>query len=57
MVSMKRLPYNGSDHFAMLTHLVYHPTIAAEQPEPDACEEDVETAKEIASQPLEDSEK
>lgn len=57
MVSMKRLPYNGSDHFAMLTNLVYHPTVAAEQPEPDACEDDIDTAKEIASQSLEDSEK
>ena len=48
LVTMKRMPYNGSDHFAMSIHLQYDASLEDKQeaPHPDAGEE--EEAKEKA---------
>lgn len=54
LISMKRLPYNGSDHFPMLTQLMYTPAIAPEQEKPMPEKEDVQDAVEIASQRVEE---
>jgi len=46
LVAMKRMPHNGSDHFAMFIHLQYDPSFPAGQEEPVA---DAEEKKEAAA--------
>ena len=52
LVTMKRLPKNGSDHFATFTHIVYNPQMQSRQSAPHADREEVAEAEELASQPL-----
>ncbi|HEY0680515.1 MAG TPA: endonuclease/exonuclease/phosphatase family protein [Chitinophagaceae bacterium] len=51
-ISMRRLPKNGSDHFATLTHLALKEEIRHKQEAPKADSDDMKEAKELASQPL-----
>lgn len=53
LADMKRMPYNGSDHFPIFTHLVYHPPIKKVQPEHSASKEDLKDAKEISQKQVE----
>jgi endonuclease/exonuclease/phosphatase (EEP) superfamily protein YafD len=53
LADMKRMPYNGSDHFPILTHLVYHPPIKKAQPERSASSGDLKDAKEISQKQVE----
>lgn len=53
LVNMVRLPYNGSDHFPILTHLVYHPPIKKEQPEQQPDADDIQDAVEISQKQVE----
>jgi endonuclease/exonuclease/phosphatase (EEP) superfamily protein YafD len=53
LANMRRMPYNGSDHFPILTHLVYHPPIKKVQPEQEASQEDIEDANEISQKQVE----
>ncbi len=48
LVSMKRMPYNGSDHFPMFIHLQYDKTFARRQEKPEADEAEKEEATEKA---------
>lgn len=48
LISMKRLPKNGSDHFAIVTHLQYDNSLASEQKVEHANQEEREEAKEKA---------
>jgi endonuclease/exonuclease/phosphatase (EEP) superfamily protein YafD len=50
LINMKRLPKNGSDHFATFTHLVFKAGLAAVQDAPKADKEEIEEAKEMATQ-------
>ena len=52
LVQMKRLPKNGSDHFATLTHLVLSEELKDQQQEPQADKEELEEASEVAAQPV-----
>jgi endonuclease/exonuclease/phosphatase (EEP) superfamily protein YafD len=52
LVKMKRLPKNGSDHFATFTHLVLSEELKSQQDGPQADKEELEEAREVASQPL-----
>ena len=47
---MKRLPKNGSDHFATLTHLAFA-GMEKKQEAPSADQEELQEAKEIAAKP------
>ena len=49
---MKRLPKNGSDHFATFTHLVLSEKLQNKQEGPRADKDEVEEANEMASQPV-----
>ena len=49
---MVRMPKNGSDHFATLTHLALKKEVAKKQDAPKADKEEMEEAKEMASQPV-----
>jgi endonuclease/exonuclease/phosphatase (EEP) superfamily protein YafD len=51
LVSMRRMPHNGSDHFAMYIHLCFDPSLASQQEEPAADEKEVEEAKEKTAEP------
>ncbi|ANE53432.1 hypothetical protein SY85_11245 [Flavisolibacter tropicus] len=51
LVSMKRMPYNGSDHFAMFIHLQYHPKLKTVQEEPEADAKERADAAEKATAP------
>lgn len=53
LVQMRRMPPNGSDHFATLVHLVYEPRLENQQAAPEASTNDLDEAKDMASQPLE----
>ncbi len=46
LVELRRLPYFGSDHFAVLTVLEHDPAAAAQQDEPTSDAGDVEEAEE-----------
>ena len=48
LVSMERLPYNGSDHFPMFIHIQYNEALPKAQKEPEADADDKEEAKEKA---------
>lgn len=50
LVQMKRLPKNGSDHFATFTHLVLSEELQNKQEEPEADKEELNEASEIAAQ-------
>lgn len=52
LISMKRLPKNGSDHFATVTHLALANEIAEKQDPPEADSAELDEAKELASQPV-----
>lgn len=52
LVRMKRMPKNGSDHFATFTHLAYNANLRNEQEAPKADSEELQEAKETARQPL-----
>lgn len=52
LISMRRLPKNGSDHFATLTHLAFRKDLAREQQPNKADAEELKDAQEMASQPL-----
>jgi endonuclease/exonuclease/phosphatase (EEP) superfamily protein YafD len=52
LVQMKRLPKNGSDHFATFTHLVLSEELKGKQQEPQADKKELEEASEVASQPV-----
>jgi endonuclease/exonuclease/phosphatase (EEP) superfamily protein YafD len=49
LIEMHRMPYNGSDHFAMFIHLQYQPPLAEVQEEPEADEEERQEAAEKAN--------
>lgn len=46
LVSLKRMPYFGSDHFPIFIHLNLEPKMEKHQPEPEADEEEKEWAEE-----------
>jgi endonuclease/exonuclease/phosphatase (EEP) superfamily protein YafD len=50
LITMRRLPKNGSDHFATLTHLAFRKDLAGEQKPNKADAEELQDAKEMASQ-------
>ncbi len=52
LVKMKRMPKNGSDHFATFTHIMYNASLKREQEAPRADSEELQEAKETAHQPL-----
>ena len=52
LVKMKRLPKNGSDHFATFTHLVFNENLKTKQQPPKPYKDELEEAKETAAQPL-----
>jgi len=52
LISMKRLPKNGSDHFATCTHLAYMPEIKAAQDPPDTDAAEITEAAEKAAREL-----
>ncbi len=49
LVQMKRMPPNGSDHFAVFTKLAYQEKLVAEQEPPKADASELNKAKETAS--------
>jgi endonuclease/exonuclease/phosphatase (EEP) superfamily protein YafD len=50
LISMKRMPKNGSDHFAIVTELAYQPALQSQQHAPHADKDELVEAKETASQ-------
>jgi endonuclease/exonuclease/phosphatase (EEP) superfamily protein YafD len=46
LISIRRLPYFGSDHFAMWVHLEYEPERSAQQEKPMPDKQDLEVAEE-----------
>ena len=50
LIKMRRMPKNGSDHFATFTHLAFM-GIEEEQEPPSADQEELQEAKEIAAKP------
>jgi len=52
LVRMRRMPKNGSDHFAVFTQLAYIPALKEEQDKPEADPNELEEAAEKASKPL-----
>ena len=52
LISMKRLPKNGSDHFATVTHLALAIENAEKQDPPDADTAELDEAKQLATQPV-----
>lgn len=52
--NMKRMPHNGSDHFAMFIHLQYNPSLSSNQEKPHADKEEKEDAVEKATGPAKD---
>lgn len=46
------MPKNGSDHFATITHLALRIDMISNQDPPQADNEELQEAKEIAGQPL-----
>ncbi len=53
LIGMKRMPKNGSDHFATFTELAFKPELKDQQEAPQADREEIEEAKELATQPVE----
>ncbi len=54
LVSMRRMPHFGSDHFGMFIHLNYSPRIKAVQEKPEADTEEKEEALNKASKTVEE---
>ncbi len=52
LIKMKRLPPNGSDHFAMFIHLKYAPGLNDKADEPEADEKERSEAREKANEPV-----
>jgi hypothetical protein len=52
LIEMKRMPHNGSDHFAMYIHLQYDPSLRKKQEEPQADPEEKQQAAEKATEPV-----
>jgi endonuclease/exonuclease/phosphatase (EEP) superfamily protein YafD len=50
LINMKRMPKNGSDHFATFTHLLFHPVLEQVQEANKADGEEMEEAKDMATQ-------
>lgn len=49
LINMKRLPKNGSDHFATFTHLLFQPSLKNVQEAPKADKEELKEAKKMAT--------
>ena len=54
LISMERMPKNGSDHFATLTHLALRVDLEEEQDAPKADKEELDEAHELANQAVKD---
>jgi endonuclease/exonuclease/phosphatase (EEP) superfamily protein YafD len=52
LVSMRRLPFIGSDHFAMFIHLQYQPGLHGKEDEPEADAIEEKEAVEKATEPI-----
>jgi endonuclease/exonuclease/phosphatase (EEP) superfamily protein YafD len=52
LINMKRLPKNGSDHFATFTHLLFQAGLKNVQEPPKADAEETKEAQAMASQPV-----
>lgn len=52
LVEMKRLPKNGSDHFATFTHLRFQPALKAAQKKKEPASDEWSEAQQKAAQPL-----
>jgi endonuclease/exonuclease/phosphatase (EEP) superfamily protein YafD len=52
LISMQRMPKNGSDHFATLTHLSLRIDLEDEQDAPKADKKELDEAHELANQPV-----
>ncbi|MDB5192994.1 MAG: hypothetical protein JWQ96_2557 [Segetibacter sp.] len=50
LISMKKMPYNGSDHFPMFIHFQFTPQLKVNQPTPKASAKEETEAVEKASQ-------
>jgi endonuclease/exonuclease/phosphatase (EEP) superfamily protein YafD len=50
LIGMQRLPKNGSDHFAICTHLIYQPQVQNKHDQPHADGDELKEAKEIANE-------
>jgi len=56
LISMKKMPENGSDHFAMFIHLCLAEEMKQAHDAPDADAKEISEAKEIAAQPVDNVE-
>ena len=52
LIAMKRMPKNGSDHFATMTHLAFRKDLEEKQDPKKADKEELDEAKELAGQSL-----
>ncbi|MEO5647731.1 MAG: endonuclease/exonuclease/phosphatase family protein [Chitinophagaceae bacterium] len=52
LIEMKRMPKNGSDHFATLTHLALKKELQQKQDPPKADKKELAEAKKLATQPV-----
>ncbi len=52
LISMKRMPKNGSDHFATITHLVLNEELKNVQDAPKADSDELKEAEKLATQPV-----
>lgn len=52
LIRMKRMPANGSDHFAIYTQLAYLQKLAHEQEAPSASSKDIKEAADTANKPM-----
>jgi endonuclease/exonuclease/phosphatase (EEP) superfamily protein YafD len=52
LIKMRRMPKNGSDHFATLTHLALRKDLVDKQDPPHADQQELEEARKIANQPV-----
>jgi len=52
LIAMKRMPKNGSDHFAVITHLAFRKDLEKKQDAPNADKEELEEAHKLATQSL-----
>lgn len=52
LIQMQRMPKNGSDHFATLTHLAFRDDMKQQQDPPAADAKELKEAHDLATQPL-----
>ena len=52
LIEMKRMPKNGSDHFATLTHLAFREDLKRKQDPAKADQDELEEASQLAAQPV-----